>query len=338
MAKGGWAQFGARYTNFAERTESRIGPPAGLPPPHGHDRRERGRYRRASWRRPARPSHLLLDTGHATWGGAIRPASQDAGSPASAMSIAKDIREAVMWQANKEDWSFLHPRQVLRTRRLHRAGRRHGRLCPRAQGTAGLFRLDRRRGRAGSRRRRIRKTYARKGHAHLKQSFSRKPGSSDTLHSPPGAAKARRVEEFRMLRNLLEPRDAIFDAPQDEGCSTTRPMSHIRPRQPRLVTRVTPQSWTFVGFERAQACRRRRACLRQTGDARPAWSSSPARARSAAGAEDLGVLGQRSSPFEGKPWSVYVPAGAAGASPRRGRSASSRSAPRPARPERCRRG
>jgi inosose dehydratase len=32
--------------------------------------------------------HLLLDTGHATWGGA-------------------DVREAVMWESNRNDWSFL---------------------------------------------------------------------------------------------------------------------------------------------------------------------------------------------------------------------------------------
>ena len=28
-----------------------------------------------------------------------------------------------------------------------------------------------------------------------------------------------------------------------------------------------------------------------------------------AGVEDFGVLGERNSPFEGKPWSVYVPGG-----------------------------
>ncbi len=50
---------------------------------------------------------LLLDTGHATWGG---------GDPARIARHwkerihhvhCKDIREAVMWRSNREDWSFL---------------------------------------------------------------------------------------------------------------------------------------------------------------------------------------------------------------------------------------
>ena len=52
--------------------------------------------------------HLLLDTGHVTWGG---------GNPARVARHyrdrighvhCKDVREEVMWQSQREDWSFLN--------------------------------------------------------------------------------------------------------------------------------------------------------------------------------------------------------------------------------------
>jgi 5-deoxy-glucuronate isomerase len=77
------------------------------------------------------------------------------------------------------------------------------------------------------------------------------------------------------------------------------------------VIHVTPQSagWTYVGFDlhRLKAgqsveaeTREREACLVLVSG----------RADINAGGEDFGTLGERSSPFEGKPFSVYVPAGA----------------------------
>ncbi|MFI4996198.1 MAG: 5-deoxy-glucuronate isomerase [Hyphomicrobiales bacterium] len=77
------------------------------------------------------------------------------------------------------------------------------------------------------------------------------------------------------------------------------------------VIHVTPQSagWTYVGFDlhRLKAgqsveaeTREREACLVLVSG----------RADINAGGEDFGPLGERSSPFEGKPFSVYVPAGA----------------------------
>ncbi len=51
--------------------------------------------------------HLLLDTGHATWGGAD-PAALAARYRARISHVhAKDVRKTVMDQARREDWSFL---------------------------------------------------------------------------------------------------------------------------------------------------------------------------------------------------------------------------------------
>jgi len=51
--------------------------------------------------------HLLLDTGHATWGGAD-PAVLAARYRVRISHVhAKDVRKAVMEQARREDWSFL---------------------------------------------------------------------------------------------------------------------------------------------------------------------------------------------------------------------------------------
>ncbi len=52
--------------------------------------------------------HLLLDTGHATWGGAD-PAILAARHRSRISHVhAKDVRAGVMAQAAAEDWSFLH--------------------------------------------------------------------------------------------------------------------------------------------------------------------------------------------------------------------------------------
>jgi inosose dehydratase len=51
--------------------------------------------------------HLLLDTGHATWGGAD-PARLARHYKARIAHVhTKDVREAVMWESNRNDWSFL---------------------------------------------------------------------------------------------------------------------------------------------------------------------------------------------------------------------------------------
>jgi 5-deoxy-glucuronate isomerase len=77
----------------------------------------------------------------------------------------------------------------------------------------------------------------------------------------------------------------------------------------RLV-HVTPQSagWTYVGFD----LHRLAPCSEAADDASDreiCLVFISGRGRVAVGGSDLGLLGQRMSPFEGKPWSVYVPQG-----------------------------
>ena len=51
--------------------------------------------------------HLLLDTGHATWGGADPRRSPAATAAASAMCTPRTCARAVMEKSKAEDWSFL---------------------------------------------------------------------------------------------------------------------------------------------------------------------------------------------------------------------------------------
>jgi 5-deoxy-glucuronate isomerase len=78
----------------------------------------------------------------------------------------------------------------------------------------------------------------------------------------------------------------------------------------RRVIHVTPTlaGWTYVGFDvwkltagesAAEATGEREACL--------VFLSGKATVE--AGGRNLGVVGERASPFDGKPWCVYVPAG-----------------------------
>lgn len=77
-----------------------------------------------------------------------------------------------------------------------------------------------------------------------------------------------------------------------------------------LVAKVTPQSagWAYVGFELHRL---------KPGDSVSASTSGEeiclvfvaGKGRAGAGGEDFGILGERMSPFEGKPWSLYVPQG-----------------------------
>src|SRR3990172_6661650 len=91
-----------------------------------------------------------------------------------------------------------------------------------------------------------------------------------------------------MSKLLIHP-----SAPDSEGC----------------IHRITPESagWRYVGFElfrlgAGQALARivpagREACLVLVSG----------HAEIAANGESLGVLGGRQSPFDGSPWSVYLP-------------------------------
>ena len=90
-------------------------------------------------------------------------------------------------------------------------------------------------------------------------------------------------------------------------------MSDLRVRQrggSGQVIEVTPESagWTYVGFGLWKL---------NAGDTAKGYEAEretclvfvSGRGRVKAGTEDLGAIGERTSPFEGKPWSVYVPAG-----------------------------
>ena len=77
------------------------------------------------------------------------------------------------------------------------------------------------------------------------------------------------------------------------------------------VTHITPESagWTYVGFDLHQLAKgagaEGRDAARET-----CLVLVSGKARIKAGGKDFGLLGERMNPFEGKPYSVYVPASA----------------------------
>src|SRR5688500_14273575 len=76
------------------------------------------------------------------------------------------------------------------------------------------------------------------------------------------------------------------------------------------VVHVTPESagWTFVGFDLWKLARGQSAQGGEKGrEVCLVFISGTGRV--SAGGKDMGAIGERLSPFEGKPWSVYVPAG-----------------------------
>ncbi len=103
--------------------------------------------------------------------------------------------------------------------------------------------------------------------------------------------------------------------PRNDGepVPLTHPMSHLKIRpsgRQGLVTRVTPESagWTYVGFE-LHRLKAGESVSAATGDREACLVFVTGKGKVAAGGQALGELGQRMSPFEGKPWSVYVPQG-----------------------------
>ncbi|CAN5329718.1 5-deoxy-glucuronate isomerase [soil metagenome] len=77
----------------------------------------------------------------------------------------------------------------------------------------------------------------------------------------------------------------------------------------RLI-HVTPKSarWTYVGFDQYRLGRRAAAAA-TTGKREVCLVFISGKANVEAGGNKLGLVGGRASPFEGKPWAVYVPAG-----------------------------
>jgi 5-deoxy-glucuronate isomerase len=78
------------------------------------------------------------------------------------------------------------------------------------------------------------------------------------------------------------------------------------------IVHVTPASagWTYVGFDLVALGKGERY---EGDDAKneTCLTLISGRARVSADGKDFGALGERMTPFEGKPWSVYAPAGAA---------------------------
>ena len=84
---------------------------------------------------------------------------------------------------------------------------------------------------------------------------------------------------------------------------------HPRTETGRIV-HVTPENagWTYVGFDVWKLKPGETAAGGEPGR-EVCLVFISGRGRVTAGLQDFGQLGERRSPFEGKPWSVYVPAG-----------------------------
>ncbi|MBS7703130.1 myo-inosose-2 dehydratase [Chelatococcus asaccharovorans] len=105
MKAGDWAEFGRRVTEVAERTYAE-----GVRLVYHHHMGtivESEADIDAFMAATGEAAHLLLDTGHATWGGADPAALARRYRPRISHVHAKDVRRAVMEQARAEDWSFL---------------------------------------------------------------------------------------------------------------------------------------------------------------------------------------------------------------------------------------
>lgn len=85
----------------------------------------------------------------------------------------------------------------------------------------------------------------------------------------------------------------------------------VKPRAERgKVINITPQSagWKHVGFEVHKLAKGESAAA-ATGEREVCLVLVSGKAKVKAGGQDFGVLGERMTPFEGKPHSVYVPGG-----------------------------
>lgn len=105
MKVADWAEFGRRITQVAERTLAE-----GVRLVYHHHIGtivESAADIDAFMAATGEAVHLLLDTGHATWGGANPAALARRYRARISHFHAKDVRQAVMEQARREDWSFL---------------------------------------------------------------------------------------------------------------------------------------------------------------------------------------------------------------------------------------
>lgn len=106
LQKAAWTVFGERYTKFAELVMAQYGLRLVY---HHHmgtvvqSEAEIDRFMDVT----GEAVQLLLDTGHATWGGGDPARIARHYKPRIGHVHCKDIREDVMWRSNREDRSFL---------------------------------------------------------------------------------------------------------------------------------------------------------------------------------------------------------------------------------------
>jgi 5-deoxy-glucuronate isomerase len=76
------------------------------------------------------------------------------------------------------------------------------------------------------------------------------------------------------------------------------------------IAHVTPKSagWTYVGFD-LHRLKPGDTVAAETGSREVCLVFITGRGRTEAAGREFGILGQRMSPFDGKPWSIYVPQG-----------------------------
>ena len=105
MKAGDWAEFGRRVTQVAEHTLNE-----GVRLVYHHHMGtvvQSGADIDAFMNATGEAAHLLLDTGHATWGGADPAALARRYRARISHVHTKDVRKAVMERSQAEDWSFL---------------------------------------------------------------------------------------------------------------------------------------------------------------------------------------------------------------------------------------
>lgn len=92
------------------------------------------------------------------------------------------------------------------------------------------------------------------------------------------------------------------------------PNLHLRPSKPdseHRVIHITPESadWSFVGFDLHKLAAGETVAV-ETGEREVCLVFLTGRGQASVNGTDYGTLGERMSVFDGKPWSLYVPAGA----------------------------
>ena len=280
LHKDDWAGYGAKMTEFAERLADE-----GLKLCYHHHmgtiiQSERDIDALMAHTKP--PVHLLLDTGHARWGGADPAALARAYRSRIGHVHCKDVREAKMRESNAGDWSFLDS--------ILGQGKELGVYTVPGDGAIDyvvgvrraerLFRLGRARGRAGPEESPCPALCEERRRAHPR----RDEGSGI------GVGREKIIGSVR--------RGAIETARSSAKTAAADGVGH----------RITPASagWRYVGFETRNLKQGAKSKL-DTGGDEVCIVILSGKARVTAEGFDSGTIGERASVFDGLPWSVYLP-------------------------------